>query len=132
MSIPRISIRAIPHSQQRYETVGDWRFETTIQDGEHLIIHVSKMSDWRYEFLVVVHELIEVFLCRHEGITQKQVDKFDMTYEKKRAEGDTSEPGDAKHAPYKSQHCIATGVERILAAVLGVCWKTYDDEVNSL
>lgn len=132
MHIPRILIKAIDHKNQRYETVGDWRFEQTIQDGECLIILVSKMSDWRYEILIVIHELIEVFLCRHSGVNQKQVDKFDMAFEKRRKKGNADEPGDSPKAPYRFQHCVATGVERIVAAILGVCWKTYEEEINSL
>lgn len=126
-----IKISTIDHKRQRYPTVGDWFFETTL-DGEQLIIRVSKMSDWRYEFLVALHELVEVALCRYSGVTQKQVDRFDMAFEKRRPEGNVDEPGDSNKAPYRVQHCIATGVERIVAAFLGVVWNDYADEVESL
>jgi len=132
MSIPRIFIKAIDHKNQRYETVGDWWFEKTIQDGECLQVRVSKMSDWRYEICVVVHELVECFACRHAKVTQDQVDKFDKAFEACRANGNTDEPGDSPKAPYRFQHCIATGVERVLAAVLGVYWSKYEAEINSL
>jgi hypothetical protein len=122
-----ICIKTIPHKEHRYETVGDWFYE-----GETLNIRVSKMSDWRYEFLVALHELVEVFLCRYSGVGQKQVDRFDIAYEKKRKAGDESEPGDSPKAPYRTQHCIATGVERIVAAFLGVVWADYDKEIQSL
>lgn len=82
--------------------------------------------------LIAVHELVEVLLCKHDGVTQKSVDKFDMAYEKKRKPNDDSEPGDNPKAPYVKQHCIATGVERILAAGLGVSWKEYEDELCAL
>lgn len=97
-----------------------------------MVISVSKMNDWRYEFLVATHELCEVFICRHQGISQKQVDRFDMDYEKKRKPGNFDEPGDDPKAPYRNSHCIASGVERILAAALLVCWKDYCDKVESL
>jgi hypothetical protein len=122
-----ICIKTIPHKEMRYETCGDWFYE-----GETLHIRVSKMSDWRYEFLVALHELVEVFLCRYSGVGQKQVDRFDIAYEKKRKEGDESEPGDSTKAPYRTQHCIATGIERIVAAFLGVVWADYDKEIQSL
>lgn len=122
-----IDIRTIPHHAQRYETVGDWFF-----DEEGLHIRVSKMSDQRYEWLVGIHELVEVLLCKAAGITQEEVDAFDMAYEKKRPEGDDSEPGDDLQAPYALQHSIATGVERVVAAFLGVSWSLYDADIQSL
>lgn len=129
----RILIETIPHEQQRYPTVGDW---TLTQDwhgnGLEINIKVSKLSNWRHEALVAIHELAEVLACHHDGVTQAAVDVFDQDYERKRAEGDDSEPGDCPSAPYAKQHCIATGIERIMAAALGVSWKDYEDELNSL
>lgn len=72
-----IVIKTIPHEGQRYATVGDWQWKS---DGR-LVITVSDMKDWKKEFLVVFHELAEVMLCRARGITQEQVDRFDIDYE---------------------------------------------------
>jgi len=125
----RIVIETIPHQQQRYDTVGDWCY----LEDDTLLVRVSKMSDSRYEFLVGVHELIEAELCRHEGVTQKEVDDFDFEYEKLSPdEQKTEEPGDHPEAPYNLQHCIATGVERLLAAILLVDWYEYEQELNEL
>ena len=126
--IKKIVLEIIPHSSQRYETVGDWKFE---EDGT-LKISVSEMSNGRYEQCVQVHELIEVLLCRLRGITQKQVDDFDMEYERNRKPGDESEPGDHKDAPYRREHFFATTVERMLAAECGIDWEAYDKEINAL
>src|SRR5690348_10139401 len=109
-----IIFRTIPHNEQRYETCGDWWW---IKDDLH--IRVSKMSDWRYEALVLVHELVEVFLCKHSGIKEEAIHDFDIEFEKRRAKSlipNYSEPGDNRFAPYEKEHCLATGVERILAA----------------
>jgi hypothetical protein len=122
-----ISIQTIDHKNHRYPTVGDW-----YQRDGVLYIKVSKMADWRYEFLVALHELIEVMLCRHDGVTEKSVDRFDIRFEKNRKKGNEDEPGDDPRAPYVRQHCIATGVERIVAALLGVSWKKYGDAINAL
>lgn len=125
----KIIIETIPHKEQRYPTVGDWFYE---DGGETLRIKVSQLSDWKRESLIAIHELVEVVLCKNEGISQESVDKFDFEFESDRKEGDLSEPGDAPSAPYNKQHCLATGVERILAGVLGVAWGPYADEVESL
>lgn len=124
----KIIIETIPHDQQRYPTVGDWTYDP---DGT-LHIKVSGLSDWRREALVAVHELVEVLVCKNDGVTQEAVDEFDTNYEKERKPGDESEPGDDPNAPYVRQHCIATGVERILAAELRVNWKDYEEELCAL
>ena len=139
----KIVIETIPHEKQRYPTVGDWYFEPTypatnpekgilLQPIETLHIRVSKLSDWRREALIAVHELVEVLLCKHEGITQESVDLFDNQFEATRPEDNFDEPGDDPQAPYVKQHCTATGIERLLAAQLGVNWKEYEAELERL
>lgn len=126
-----ISIKTIPNGEQRYPTVGDWWFT----EGGDLEIRISKMSDWRYECLVAFHELCEVLICKHLGITQKEVDDFDIEFEKDRENGlhsEDEEPGDHKDAPYRVQHFIATNCERILAIALGVDWTDYENAIVSL
>jgi len=128
-SLPNILIETIPHSKQRYPTVGDWFYSS---GGTVLNIYVSKMGNWKYEALIVVHELVEVLICKHQKISQQAVDKFDTRYESLRLPGDESEPGDDVKSPYKLAHCVATGVERIVAAMLGVSWKRYEQALSRL
>lgn len=125
----RISIDVISADKMRYASAGDWRFE---DNGDSLIIEVADLEDWRYNMLVAVHELVEVLICNHTGVTQEEVDQFDMQYEKDRKEGDDSEPGDNSKAPYREEHCLSCGVERILAAVLNVEWNLYEDAIEAL
>lgn len=130
----RITIRAIPHSDQRYPTVGDWTFDEVGDSDPKVILHVkvSQLSDWRREFLVGIHEVIEAMLCKHDGVTQQQVDEFDMNFEANRKDGDESEPGDDAKAPYCRQHRIASAIEAMLAVQLGVHWSDYEDELSKL
>lgn len=126
-----ISIKVIPHKEQRYPTPGDWFYTT---DGG-LDIRVSALGNWRYEFLIGVHELVEVLICRHEGVSQEAVDAFDMRFEAQRIAGKKSkdaEPGDDPEAPYHKAHTIATQVERLVAAALGVNWDAYGQAVLAL
>lgn len=124
----KIIIETIPHEAHRYTTVGDWYYDS---DGV-LNIKVSKLSDWRREMLIAVHELVEVLTCKNDGVTQEVVDKFDTVFEANRKEGNEDEPGDDPSAPYVNQHCLATGIERILAQQWGVKWNEYADELESL
>lgn len=119
----KIQIETIPHAEQRYETVGDWFRD---KDGT-LHIKVSDMGNDKYALLVAIHELIEVSLCEHRGITQGQVDAFDMEFEANRKDGDESEAGDDPAAPYGKEHRFATGIESLMASELDVNWKEYED-----
>lgn len=121
----KILLETIKHSEQRYKTVGDW-FQR--EDGT-VVIRSSKLSDPRLEFLILIHELVEWFLCLDAGISQQVVDEFDKEHED---EQDEVELGDLSDAPYRTQHCFATGIERLLAAELDVDWDSYEEELIGL
>lgn len=122
-----IECRTILHNQQRYDTVGDW---WTDDDGWH--IRVSQLGDWRYNFLVAFHELLELAWCSWKGVKQSEVDAFDMAYEANRKPDDLSEPGDDPLAPYRDGHQLATHAERFAAMVLGVNWGQYEYAILAL
>ena len=122
-----IIIRSIPHKSHRYSTCGDW-FE---EDGT-LVILVSEEMDPYSQQLVALHELAEVFMCQANGVTQKEVDEFDMNYEANRKPDDDSEPGDSAHAPYNKQHSLATAIERMVCAQMGLTWADHEREVEKL
>lgn len=123
-----IMLKSIPHSEQRYETVGDW----IVGDDGSITILVSDMGNEDYNFLVALHELCEVKLCLKRGVDPAAVDAFDIAFEAKREEGNEDEPGDDPEAPYRREHFFATNVERLMADQLGVDWKTYGDAVYAL
>ena len=124
----KIQLRTIPHSEQRYETCGDWE---NLPEGS-LRISVSDMGNDDYAFLVAIHELVEVWLCNKRGITDEAVSAFDIEYEKNRPEGDESEPGNHPDAPYRKEHFFATNIERMIALELGLDWEKYSKAVRSL
>jgi len=123
-----VVIKSIPHKKQRYETSGDWWFDTK---GD-LQIRVSEEMPEESQQLVALHEFAEVIMCRAQGITQKSVDQFDIEYEKNRKEGDQSEPGDHPHAPYNIQHSLATAIERIVCTQMNLSWSEHDAAVLAL
>lgn len=121
-----IIIKVIPESEQRDEVNGaDWFFD---QNGD-LQVRVSPLSDWRYEVLLGIHEAVEAVLCKYDGVTQAQVDEFDLEFDKTHAFDVNA--GDEPGAPYMIQHSVATAIERMMAAHMSVCWKIYDDELAS-
>lgn len=126
-----ISLKTIPHAEQRYDTCGDWRGDVAGQ----ISVTVSELPDWRYEFLVALHELIEGTLCNARGIKDADVSAFDEQFE---AELDSyqhqpdDEPGDDRRAPYHQEHVFASAIERIVATELGVDWSEYEQAINAL
>jgi hypothetical protein len=117
----KILIKTIPHSEQRYDTVGDW-FE---RDGV-VHIRVSEAAEEQHAFVVALHELVEWYACKDAGVTEQAVDAFDMAFT---GEG---EPGDDPRAPYYKQHQFATGIERLMAIYLGIDWKAYEQGLAAL
>ncbi|MGI0133705.1 MAG: hypothetical protein ACREBW_01945 [Candidatus Micrarchaeaceae archaeon] len=117
----KILIATIPHSDQRYPTVGDW-----FVSEDTLHIRVSGLPDIRHMQLIAVHELIEAILCMHREITQEQIDEWDFNWT------GSSEPGDSPLAPYYLEHTFATSIERLLAEALGCDWRLYSEAIDSL
>lgn len=122
-----IVIKTIPHNEQRYDTIGDY----WIDENDTIQFRVTKMND-RYEWLVLMHELIEQFLTEQRGITNESIDEFDIEYEKNRTKKSLLEPGDDPNAPYYSEHQFATAIERLLCTELGISWLVYEKEQYDL
>ena len=123
-----IHIKTIPHSRQRYETVGDYWLD---RKGV-LQIRVSNMKSEISEQLVAIHELVEFVMCKWRELDIKEIDKFDKEFEAKRKKGNTDEPGFDPKAPYRNEHAMATAVELMICSKLGIPWKEYEAKVNSL
>lgn len=119
-----IEMKTIKQSEHRYETLGDYWDDV---DGKtHIRCTALKSTD--SEFLVCLHEFIEQYLLKKRGISELDVQDFDIAFEKERAEGkwdEYAEPGDDPRAPYRTEHFIAEAVERIVASFIGVDWRQH-------
>jgi hypothetical protein len=115
--VKTLQIRFIPHTRQRYDTCGDYQGS---------LFSISVLPDWRYMILVAVHEIIEWAICKQYGISERDIDRFDLAWA-----GD-GEPGDALDAPYHDAHVIATNLEQQLSAALGVDWDAYGQAIDRL
>ena len=122
-----IHVEQIPHKNQRYETCGDWQF---MPNGLH--INVSDTGNRMSNLLVAIHEIVEAVLCEANGIKEKDVDAFDIEFEKNRTNESLDEPGDDVKAPYHKQHKIADVVERMVALQAGVDWEEHNRRVEDL
>jgi hypothetical protein len=131
----KITIQTIPHSEQRYPTVGDWITEEEGSAPGTVEIKVSSLEDDRMEFLIALHELIEWFLAKEHSVPAKAVTAFDEWFEADREPWQAIgilEPGDAPTCPVYNEHRFASAIERLLAHELNVDWREYERAVNTL
>jgi hypothetical protein len=84
------------------------------------------MGNEEYEFLVVIHELVECMLCKFRGINESAVDQWDKSFT------GIGEPGDDPLAPYHREHTFATSIEKLVAQEIGVDWDTYEVAIAAL
>lgn len=117
----RIEVRTIDHGKQRYDTVGDYFMD---KDGV-LQVRISNAKDWRSEAAVLVHELVEYFLCRRSRVKLDTIDQWDKDH------ADAAEPGDVPDCPYARQHRFAENLERLLVAELGLRWDEHERLVEA-
>lgn len=123
-----ITINVISEAEQRGCVSGcDWQFDSS---GD-LNVSISPLSDWRREVLLGVHEAVEAVMCKQAGITQQQVDEFDVAFDKAHPDEPDLGAGDDPAAPYFRQHVAATAIESILCTELGVNWDDYMNELGS-
>ena len=121
-----ISIKIVEPKNMRPEVDGvDWFWES---NGD-LQVQVAPMSDWRYEVLLGLHEAFEAVCCKHLGVSQAAVDKFDQQFDKDHPNEPDLNAGDDPLAPYDRAHTVATACERVLAFALDVQWGDYDTEL---
>jgi hypothetical protein len=113
----KITVEFIPHPAQRYDTLGDWRFDP---EG-NLTISISDSGSYRSNICLALHELVEALLCRWDGVSTEDVDRWDMSEGK-----DSDEPGEDPRAPYHVQHMRAMIFERLLADMLALPWPDYE------
>lgn len=129
IALPRI-VR-VPIERQRFTTLGDWWEENP---GE-FVIAITEMVDWRYEFLILVHELIEWAVCQQRGVSTRKADEFDEMWEQELAEGKhrvEDEAGFDRRCPYRMGHIWGCRAEWLLAGLLKVRWHDYCQECNDV
>lgn len=113
-----ITVKTLPHNEQRYDTVGDYWIEKGI-----MLIRVSDMKNEDYAFLVSLHEQIEAYLTFKRGIKEPDIMAFDIEH------SDCDDPGSLPDAPYYKEHLFATAIEMLVAEQLNVNWQEYDKAI---
>ena len=74
-----------------------------------------------YNLILLVHAMVEYMTTQARGIPLAIIDKFDDRHQ------DSEEPGDEVNSPYRNEHNMAVGIERILCAYMNIPWKVYEE-----
>lgn len=120
-------IEVIPHAQQRYNTPADY---TTDPESGVTTIRISEEIGNPFSIMAVaIHEMTEVRLCRLAGVTDEQIDAWDMSFDDRPDADDYPEPGNHPDAPYHTQHMVALKAERAYVEAMGMDWKRHDEAV---
>lgn len=117
-----ININFIKHNQQRYNTVGDWQFNM----HNDLFISVSESGEPHTDILVAIHELIEAYLCKANGVSEASVDQWDLSHISH------PDPGSIPGCPYYREHMFATMIERSMCAELGHNWTEHEELLENI
>lgn len=118
-----IRAKTVDFYSQRYITLGDY-----FHKNERLNIHISDTGNPHYNFLILVHELLEEYLTRYVGIKEKDITKFDMKFENGDIKDSSlyTEPGNHLKSPYRKQHRFSENIERLIAHEMGIDFNDYD------
>lgn len=104
--LPKIEAKVILHRKQRYNTAGDW-FDRK-GSWQFRVSRMKGKDAAEIEFKILMHELFERYLCWKNGISVKDVDKWDFAFEGR------GEPGDAVKCPYRREHRAASRLDRFI------------------
>lgn len=112
----KIILESCERDQMRFPSAGDgdWTWE-----GDTLHIRVVPQEDDNHTFLFALHEAVEAWLCKNDGVSEEAVDAFDNS----RAEYCALyglEQGDMDDAPYREQHRKAMLLEHLMANFMGL------------
>lgn len=115
--------------EHRYASGDDWWDPIYVKkdDSLHFVTVTADMGNRDYNFLVLLHALVEQYLCFSHGISDKEVTGFDTGLG-----ANLKDPGSSKKAPYHKEHEVANEVERIVSRALNVVWPDYDKQYDKI
>lgn len=109
-----ISVKFINPEDQKYDTDGDYYEKKNKWEA-----YISKMTDWRFAYACMLHELIEMGLTKARGVNWDAITEYDKDHPEE------VEPGLDKEAPYHKEHMDATNIERQMIKLFGLKWDDY-------
>ena len=132
----KLEAKTIPHTFQRCAgNVGDYWTDGNGVD-QYRISDMDWVADKKkaliLEYSTLIHEIVENFLLKVKGIQEPDVQKFDEDYYKNLPKDCSVEAGDAKNAPYRNEHTVAEGINRILFGIVDMPYIEWEEFINQL
>lgn len=137
----RIVIDFVDHESQRYDTVGDYPPNQTMDSlreyppAEPITYFlISKLDHFR-SHAVLLHELEEKFENIRTGVTDEQIDEFDKEFNRRENFGPINmypEPGLDPDNPAHVGHMKADVIERMHILNMEDDWIDYEAEIEEL
>jgi hypothetical protein len=116
----KIDVKFIPHNVVRNNQWDDYLYD---EDG-NLIFLIGETGNPLYNKVMLVHALVEQLLTEENGIAEESISKFDAEHL------ESEEPGNELDCPYKDEHLLAEGIERMIFAFLKHPWKQYEEALE--
>lgn len=110
--------------EHRYKSIDDWFDPLKYKDFLQFKAYVADIGNMDYNFLVLMHALVEQYLCYKHKIKDKQVTEFDISHTH------CDNPGEHDEAPYHLEHQTANDIESMLSVALGVTWEDYEKAID--
>lgn len=128
----RINIEFIDGKDQRYPTCGDyWETDNSYE------FRITKQDNSDKNILILIHEIVEYFLCTKKGISEKVITDFDLLWNQCAGTNKADEPGNeggkfelVGKAPYYKEHRFAENIERQIALEMDIDWSEYSDNLT--
>ena len=119
-----INIKFIDSKDQRYPTCGDyWETDTSYE------FRITKQVRDERNILILLHEIVEYYLCTRRGISEQEITEFDLKWEQ--GPKVEEEPGNCKELdtltnPYYWEHRFSENIERMVALEADIDWEDYE------
>jgi hypothetical protein len=121
-NMKRIVIEFVPQHRQNYDSVGDYG-----ETDHNIWFKITAFPDNPgYSIAILLHEILEFYRNKQEGITIAAVDAFDYGHP------ELDDPGLSKEAPYHKPHMEADTIERLAILFFGEDWVDYEAAINKL
>ena len=120
---PSLHATPLPPSDLPYPTAGNWE----ITSSGDIVASCASLPDMDESVaLVMIHELVEAFICKCNGISEESVTAFDTSHL------ELNEPGDSPEAPYHSAHFTSMQVEKMICSSIGLSWHKHEENVSKI
>ena len=117
-----IRIEFVGQKDQNYDTVGDYG-----ETESEIWFKITRFNNPNYSWAILLHELAEKRLKDQDGVTDAEVDAWDLGDGK-----DLDDPGLDPKACYHKYHMMADALERTFIVMSGEDWIPYEQAIEEM